>query len=408
MHRFHSRSSALGFVLLLAIAQASIAATIYVSKNGDDSDGSSWPKAFRTIQSALNAVPDAGGGHRIVIRPDTYVEANLFAAHKGAADRYNTFIGDADGKLGSGATGWVVIDSSAPAKGFKSYDWYSTFRAYAKGWSKEHTDETFSANVWDRWTFRNIYVTGSDAGLFFDLVDKKEPFTVIVEDCVGIGRAFGGGVASGLSRADEPTTFRRCYLAALDWWGDTAAAYIRVENDKMPDRPDVLLEDCTMVSPQCAFKSSNFGFHTFTHASLDRCRLITLNFSQPQGTPSFGVIQSVEEGKLLRVDLHDCTLMGYKPFGVIVKQQTVNDLAYTVSGDVRGADAVSTGKFLQRNPPPRPPGRLISSNQLPHPRSRPPNHPLSRRKSERYLKKYSSNCCGVPSYSAHCRSPAYC
>ena len=162
---------------------------IYVSKLGDNSDGSSWSKAFHTIQAALSAVPDASGDHHIIIRPDTYMEANLFPAHKGAAGKYNTLIGDADGALGSGATGWVIIDSGQPDKGFKSYDWHSTFRAYAKGWSKEHTGETFSANGWDRWTFRNLYVTASDAGLFFDLVDKKEPFTVIVEDCVGIARA---------------------------------------------------------------------------------------------------------------------------------------------------------------------------------------------------------------------------
>ncbi|MBM3475700.1 MAG: hypothetical protein FJX75_20740, partial [Armatimonadetes bacterium] len=53
--------------------------TLYVSKLGDDCDGSSWAKAFRTIQAALSAIPD-GGGHRIIVRPDTYMEANLFPA----------------------------------------------------------------------------------------------------------------------------------------------------------------------------------------------------------------------------------------------------------------------------------------------------------------------------------------
>lgn len=330
----------LGLIIaLFFICNAASAATnetkiLYVSKLGDNSDGSSWAKAFQTIQAALSAVPDAQGGYQVVIRPDTYDEANLFPAHKGAAGNYNALIGDADGKLGSGAKGWVVIDSGEPGKGFKSYDWYSTFRAYSHGWSKEHTDQTFSANGWDRWRFRNLYVTGSDAGLFFDLVDKKEPFTVVVERCAGIARAFGGGVANCLSRPDEPITFRHCWLWALDWWGDTAAAYVRVENPAMPDRPDAVFEDCTMVSPQCAFKSSNFGFHTFTHASLDGCKLVVLNFSQPRGTPSDGVIQSVEEGKLLRVDLQDCTLMGYKAFGVIVKKETANQIAYTIKGRV--------------------------------------------------------------------------
>ncbi|HEX2999320.1 MAG TPA: hypothetical protein VHR86_03695, partial [Armatimonadota bacterium] len=90
-----------------------------------------------------------------------------------------------------------------------------------------------------------------------------------------------------------------------------------------------------MVGPQCALKSSNFGFHTFTHVKLTRCRLTTLNFSQPAGTPPEGIIQSVQEGKLLRVDLEDCTLMGYKVFGVIVKKETVGDIQYTTRGDVK-------------------------------------------------------------------------
>ena len=58
--------------------------TFYVSKLGDNTDGSTWQKAFRTIQAALDAVPDDQGGHRIIVRPDTYVEANLAPTHKGA------------------------------------------------------------------------------------------------------------------------------------------------------------------------------------------------------------------------------------------------------------------------------------------------------------------------------------
>ena len=61
--------------------------TLYVSKLGDDSDGRSWRTAFRTIQAALNAVPDDLGGHRVIIRPDTYAEANLDSKHKGARRR---------------------------------------------------------------------------------------------------------------------------------------------------------------------------------------------------------------------------------------------------------------------------------------------------------------------------------
>ena len=64
--------------------------TLYVSKLGDNSDGRSWRTGFRTIQAALNAVPDDLGGHRVVIRPDTYAEANLDSKHKGAVGAYNT------------------------------------------------------------------------------------------------------------------------------------------------------------------------------------------------------------------------------------------------------------------------------------------------------------------------------
>src|SRR5659263_694308 len=40
---------------------------IYVSKLGNNSDGSSWVKAFHTIQAALTAIPDEKGGHTILI-----------------------------------------------------------------------------------------------------------------------------------------------------------------------------------------------------------------------------------------------------------------------------------------------------------------------------------------------------
>jgi len=304
--------------------------TLYVSKLGDNSDGLSWARAFRTIQAALGAVPDALGGHRIIVRPDTYMEANLFPAHKGAAGAYNELVGDGNGRLGSGTSGRVVIDAGDPEKGFKSYDWWGPIRAYKKGWSKEHTAETFSAIGWDRWIIRQFYVTGGDGGLFFDLVDRPEPFTVMVEDCVSIGRAFGGGVGNILSRPDEPSVFRRCQLWCLDWWGDAAGAYVRAEHPTLPEHPDVVFEDCTLAGPDNALQAGNPGFAGFTRVKLERCQLVSFNFSQPQGKPSTGIIHSTIEGKLLHVDLVDCTLMGYKVFGA-----GKGEVSYTTKGDVK-------------------------------------------------------------------------
>ena len=307
--------------------------TLYVSKLGDDSDGSSWEKAFRTVQKALLAVPDDTGGHRIIIRPDTYMEANLYPAHKGAKGAWNTLVGDFDGSLGSGRKGWVILDAGDPEKGFKSYDWWGNIRSYSKGWSKEHQDETFSAIGWDRWELKRLYATGGDGGLFFDCTDRVEPFSILVEDCVSIGRAFGGGVASCLARPEEPITYRRCHLHALDWWGDTAAAYVRVENQAMPDQPDVFFEDCVMVGPQCALKGGNFGFKTFTRAKCTGSKLIALNFSQPAGTPTDGVVQSVQAGKHFAADFEDCLLMGYTLFGVKVETETLPDFKHTTKGN---------------------------------------------------------------------------
>lgn len=321
--------------LVCAAEEPPAGTAFYVSKLGDNSDGRSWATAFNTIQAALDAVPDDKGGYRIVVRPDTYMEANLAPAFAGAEGAYNELIGDADGALGSGSQGRTVIDNSDPGRGFKSYDWYGTVRAYKKGWSDEHTGETFSGIVWDRWSIRNLYATGGDGAWMFDTVDAREPFTVILEDCVGIGRAFGGGVSSCAKREGEPSVFRRCTFWSLDEWGDTAAGYVRVENDTMPDTPDVIFEDCTLISPQCALKGNNYGFHVYSRIQLTRCKLIALNFSQPHGTPTDGIIQSVQNGKYLHVDLEDCVLMGFKVFGVKVDKDSAGEIGYTTKGDVR-------------------------------------------------------------------------
>ena len=227
--------------------------TLYVSKQGDDSDGTSWAKALRTIQAALAAVPDDQGGHRVIVRPDTYNEANLHPAHRGAAGAYNALVGDYDGSLGSGAKGWVLIDSGDPIKGFKSWDWWGPIAASDKNWPGGNNKQTFSSIVCDRWIFRNLYTAGGDAGLFWDLTDKSgEGFTVIVENCVGTGRAFGGGVCYPTVRENEPSVFRRSYFLALDWVGDTAAVLLGGWEKSMPKAPHVVFEDCTLVHPDNA------------------------------------------------------------------------------------------------------------------------------------------------------------
>ena len=290
--------------------------TVYVSKLGDNSDGSSWQKAFHSVQAGLDAVSDRKGGHKVVVRPDTYVEANLAPASKGAAGAYNVIVGDRDGKLGSGATGWVVIDSGDPEKGFKSWDWWSTIRASDKHWYGGNNERTFSSIIWDRWILRNLYTAAGDAGLFWDLTDKSgEGFTVVVEDCVGTGRAFGGGVCYPVVREHEPSVFRRCYFLALDWVGDTAAVLVGGWEKTMPDFPHVVFEDCTMVHPDNAVGMS-YASHC-VRAKFTNCRMIVLNFTKPEmGGKSTGIIctENHSETGRLHADLEDCILAGYSVF----------------------------------------------------------------------------------------------
>jgi hypothetical protein len=343
--------------LVLVFACASLdAATLYVSPMGDNSDGSSWPKAFRTIQAALSAIPDDKGNHRIIIRPGTYSEANLFPTHRGAKDAYNVLVGDTDGKLGSGATGWVIIDSSCPGvavrskagegnpdfeivksgeaeTGFKSVDWWCTFRSSPSG----------SGSIWDRWKFQGLYVTGSDAGFVWDMVkDDGVAFSVIVEDCVGIGRFAGAGAIGHTSRPDEPVIFRRSYFLNLDVWGDAGAAYVRTSNQKMSETPDVVFDDCTLVSPdnalQCSFANAP---QRYSRVKFKDSRLLVLNFSQPPGTPSSGIICCDASSNTLHVDFQDSLLAGYKVFGTSradlnkVQGVGVEPITFSVSGDVR-------------------------------------------------------------------------
>ena len=307
--------------------------TLYVSKLGDNSDGSSWAKAFHTIQPALLAVPDDKGGHRIVIRPDTYAEANLYPSYKGAPGAYNLLAGDWDGSHGSGAKGWVVVDSGAPLAvvrtnpkaptgnptfmildkgepdketGLKSVDWWGPWKC----------DPNFSGVIWDRWIFQRIYATGSEGGIGWDMSSQAgAEFSAIVEDCVGVGRFAGAAVIAHINRPQEPVVFRRSYFMCLDVWGDAGGVYVRAHNKTMPKSPDAVFEDCTIVGPDNAVQVGYPGFVGHTRLKFKNCRLIVLNFSQPQGTPSTGVIYSDIAGKFLHVELEDCSLMGYRIFG---------------------------------------------------------------------------------------------
>jgi hypothetical protein len=307
--------------------------TLHVSKLGDNSDGRSWSKAFHTIQAALQAVPDDRGGHRVLVRPGTYAEANLWPAHKGAPGAYNILEGDWDGRLGSGTNGWVVLDSGAPLAvvrtnpdaptgnptfqileqgnpdqetGLKSVDWWGPWRC----------DPEFSGVIWDRWIFRRIYSAGSEGGMGVDMSSKAGcEFSAIIEDCVGLGRFAGAAVMGHVNRPNEPVLFRRSFFMCLDVWGDAGGAYVRAHNRSMPATPDAIFEDCTIVGADNALQVGYPGFEGYTRVKFKNCRLIVLNFSQPHGTPATGVIYSDLAGRFLHVDLEDCTLMGFKALG---------------------------------------------------------------------------------------------
>ncbi|MCC6231402.1 MAG: hypothetical protein IT580_02100 [Verrucomicrobiales bacterium] len=305
--------------------------TLHVSKLGDDTDGRTWATAFRTIQKALDSIPDALGGHTVVVRPDTYVEANLAPNRKGAAGAYNALVGDFDGRLGSGARGWCRIDSGDPEKGFKSWDWWSTIRASDKHWPHGNNQETFSSIVWDRWRLSRLYASGGDGGFFWDLTDKSgEEFTVEVEDCVGIGRAFGGGVVYPKVRPGEPSLFRRCYFLALDWVGDTAAVLLGGRETSMPEAPHAVFEDCTLVHPDNAVALSYAS--QCARAVFRGCRMIVLNFTQPEmGDRSTGILctQGHGPGGRMHLDLEDCTLAGATLFTL---GEAGKALSYTTRG----------------------------------------------------------------------------
>jgi hypothetical protein len=307
--------------------------TLHVSKLGDNSDGSSWQKAFHTIQAAMNAVPDNQGGHRILVRPDRYVEANLLPTHTGAKGSYNLIVGDHNGALGSGGQGWVLVDSSDPDRGFKSENYWSPIYGASPEmpWAKQKEP---GCRKWDRWIVRCLYLTGSDAGLFWEVGnvgDNAVDCTVVVEDSVGIGRAFGGGMCyCTTNRPDEPSLFRRCYMMALDFDSDAGAVLIGSAAKSPPEHPQVIFADCTLVSPDNAVQlsyASNYARIKFVGS-----RLIALNFTQPEmGGKSTGIFaterRDFAKASGLHVDLEDTIVCGYSirtpgPFGKYLTYST--------------------------------------------------------------------------------------
>ena len=130
-------------------------------------------------------------------------------------------------------------------------------------------------------------------------------------------------------RKDEPVLFRQCYFLNLDWWGDAGGVYVRGESRTMPDCPHAVFEDCTIVSPDNALQAGYPGVDDLcTRVKFKDCRLIVLNFSQPQGTPSSGIICcGCKDGKQLHVDFENSTLMGYKVFGT-----RSGEVSYTIQG----------------------------------------------------------------------------
>jgi hypothetical protein len=306
---------------------------IYVSKKGDNSDGSSWEKAFHTVQAAASAVPDDKGGHQIIIRPDTYAEHDIVGVHKGAKGAYNVIVGDRDGRYGSGVTGWVVIDSSDPEKGFKALDYWGTL----------HTTPSDSPAEWDRWIFRNLYTSGAE-GHGWDIGSgdtRGHAFTGIMDNCVAIGRFSGIMLAGHVSRPDEPCLFRDCHFRCLDWWGDAGGAYFRSHNPSMPKHHDAIFENCTLVGPDNALQVGYPSFVGYTKLKFVNSRLIVTNFSQPRGMPSTGVISCDLDGQYLHIDFEDTTLMGFKAFGYStakitkVQASVKKPFSYTTKGKCR-------------------------------------------------------------------------
>ena len=119
----------------------------------------------------------------------------------------------------------------------------------------------------------------------------------LVEDCFSAGRAFGGGVANVLI---SPRRAERLSALSVVVFGLVGRRRWRVCSRRTPGgarRPDALFDDCTLVGPDNALQAGNPGYSGYTRVALRNCRLISLNFSQPQGKPSTGVILQHHRGQ---------------------------------------------------------------------------------------------------------------
>jgi len=106
----------------------------------------------------------------------------------------------------------------------------------------------------------------------------------------------------------------------------------------------VVCEDCTFVAPdnavQILFPSK------YLRLKMKKCRLIVLNFSQPQGTPSSGIISSiVTNPDQVHIDFEDCILAGYKVFGTC--SAAINKVAGKGTGEVRYTTKGSNKVYVQ-------------------------------------------------------------
>ena len=145
--------------------------------------------------------------------------------------------------------------------------------------------------------------------------------------------------------------------------------------------PHATFEDCTIVGPDNALQAGYPGVDDLcTRVKFKDCRLIVLNFSQPHGTPSSGIICcGCKEGKQLHVDFEDTVMMGYKVFGTRSGEVSYTDqgqspgLRPVPAADARRIRAVGTmaDRGVCADRPAADAGRTGSSRQMKTPRIEP-------------------------------------